>query len=516
MASKFRAGTFKLFRNLTAPEIGVTLGCSLLVCALVLSVVVFVLRTATPFVMADAWFYVLKVIHPWQEGHLSVANFFVTRGPSDHMQPIYRLVLLMHTAWFHMDFTVEAIVGLIFAVACVYLWYRLARSVLAKTPGMTMATQLTGLALVAVVFSLNARGVYDWPLVTLAFMGIFAVSVLLAAAVVLGERNTLPALGALAVLALLVFLVDDTYGILAVISAVVLLALMRLRHQLAHNAWMRTTLVLVAVAAGYVVMCRLLFPYVGAAAQHGGLDPLLALLEGHWREGWKLLVIPAGTPIAMPQRIVHGLGVSLWWVPRILVVLAVPVCVANVWFWINYLRRKPNALTFTAAGLMLFLYLSLAAILVSRIPQFGFDYLYEGRYMQVYELQLVAVLMMSAQVLSERSNPRIHKSVLATLVVLFVALTLSYGFMAHREARPIRIYQQRIAAQILQFGKDPTSPPEGCMVSYIPPCSHWSQSSRVAIFQTLERGPYNVFSPAFRKWHRNQIPAALEGFDAQH
>jgi len=409
VAFKFRVK--KPFAGMTAPEVGVTLACRLLAAMLVLSVIVFVLRATTPFVMADAWFYVLKVIRPWQEGHLSIADFFVTRGPSDHMQPIYRLVLLMHTAWFHMDFTVEALVGVIFAIACVYLWYRLARSVLAQAPRMAVATQLTGLALVAVVFSLNARGVYDWPLVTLAFMGIFAVSALLVATPVLADRGTLPAFAGLAGLALLVFLVDDTYGILAVICAIVLLALMRLRRQVGHDAWARTTLVLVAVAIAYVAVCRVLFPYIGTSTTpRQGLAPLLTLLNDHWRESWKLLVIPTGTVIATPQRIVQGLGVSPWEVPRVLVALAIPVCVANVWFWVNYFRRKPNTLTFTAAGLMLFFYFSLAAILVSRLPRFGFDYLHEGRYMQVYELQWVAVLMMFAQTLSERPDSRVHKS----------------------------------------------------------------------------------------------------------
>jgi len=508
VAFKFRVK--KPFAGMTAPEMGVTLACRLLAAVLVLSVIVFVLRAATPFAMADAWFYVLKVIRPWQEGHLSIADFFVTRGPSDHMQPIYRLVLLMHTAWFHMDFTVEALVGVIFAIACVYLWYRLARSVLAQAPRMAVATQLTGLALVAVVFSLNARGVYDWPLVTLAFMGIFAVSALLVATPVLADRGTLPAFAGLAGLALLVFLVDDTYGILAVICAIVLLALMRLRRQVGHDAWARTTLVLVAVAIAYVAVCRVLFPYIGTSTTpRQGLAPLLTLLNDHWRESWKLLVIPTGTVIATPQRIVQGLGVSPWEVPRVLVALAIPVCVANVWFWVNYFRRKPNTLTFTAAGLMLFFYFSLAAILVSRLPRFGFDYLHEGRYMQVYELQWVAVLMMFAQTLSERPDSRVHKSVLTGVALLLVILAGSYVILARREVHSVYAYQKHIAAQIEQFGADPGAPPKNCMANFITPCSHWSQASRVEVFQTLERGPYNVFSPAFQKWHRHQMPGTL-------
>ena len=513
---KFRAGAFKPFAGMTVTEIGVALACRVLAALLILSVIAFVLRATTPFVIADAWFYVYTLVRPWQDGHLAVADFFVKRGPSDHMQPLYRLILLMHTAWFHMDFTVEALVGVVFALACVYLWYRLARNQLAKMPRTAIAAQLVGLGLVAVVFSLNARGVYDWPFVALAFMGIFAVSALFAATPILTERRNLPALVGLAGLVLLVFLVDDIYGILAVACAVVLLGLMRLRGEIGRDAWLRTTLILVGVGVAYVAICRALFPYVGSASPQQGFGPLMTLLRDHWRDGWKLVVIPAGTVIATPQRILHILKVPSGAVPGILVVLAVPVCMANVWFWASYLRRKPNTLTFAAAGLMLFFYFSLAAILVSRLPRFGFDYLHEGRYMQVYELQMVAVLMMSAQVLSERPGARVHKGVLVAAVLALATLAVSYGVVARHEVRYIRAYQKKIAAQIEQFGTNPRLPPRDCLASYITPCSGWSQASRVAVFRALEQGPYNVFSPAFRNWHRHQVPKALAGFDPPH
>lgn len=507
------AGWFRPFAGLTSREIAVALACRLLACVLILSVVSFVLRATTPFVIADDWFYVDTLIRPWQEGHLAIADFFVKRGLSDHMQPLYRLVLLMHAAWFHMDFTVEALVGVVFAIACVYLWYRLARNQLRKMPGTAIAAQLVGLGLVAVVFSLNERGVYDWPFVALAFMGIFAVSALLAATPVLMERHTLSTLAGLAGLTLLVFLVDDTYGIMAVVCAVVLLALMKLRGEVGWDAWLRTTLVLVGTGAAYVVICRVLFPYVGSASPHQGFGPMLALLRDHWRESWKLVVIPAGTVVAVPERIVEILKASLWAVPRILVVFALPICAANVWFWVSYLRRKPTTLTFAAAGLMLFFYFSLTAILVSRLPRFGFDYLQQGRYMQVYELQLVAVLMMSAQVLSERAGTRVHHGVLVAAVLVLVTLTVSYGLVARHEVRYVHAYQKKIAAQIEQFGANPRLPPKNCLANYITPCTGWSQASRVAVFRTLEQGPYNVFSPAFRRWHRHQVPTTLAGFD---
>ena len=479
----------------------------------VLSVVAFVVRATTPFVIADDWFYVAKLIVPWKQGRLKLADFFISRGPTDHVQPLYRLILLVQTEWFHMDFTFEAIVGVAFAMACVYLWYRLAHHELAKNPRAAIATHLIGLGMVAVIFSLNARGVFDWPLVALAFMGIFAVSVLLAATLTLAERPTALAIASLSGLTLLVFFVDDTYGILAVTCAATLLALMGIRRQIAPRAWISAVAAMVAVMVGYVVICHELFPYVGKANPGPGIAPMLEFLKGHWGEGFKLIVIPAGTPIATPQRLVQIFKASQSSLPWILGCLALPVCVANVWFWVNYLRRRPSPLSFTAAGLMLFFYMSLAAIVVARLPRFGFDYLNQGRYMQVYELQLVAVLMMSAQVLSERPDTPVGKKVLVVAVLALAGLTGIYAILVHREVPYIQSFQKRIAAQIEQFGSDPGSPPENCMANYVTPCANWSREARFEVFKVLEQGPYNVFSPTFRRWHRRQVPQAMASPD---
>lgn len=502
-------GLFRTFGDMTGLETVVALGCRLTACVLVLSVIMFVLHATTPFPIADAWFYIANLIRPWQDGHLAVADFFVMRGVSDHMQPLYRLIMLMHTAWFHMDFTVEALVGVTFAVACVYLWYRLSRNQLAKAPRSRIQASMIGLGLVAVVFTLNARGVYDWPLVTLAFMGIFALSVLLAATPVLIEQRRW---AVLAMLELLVFFADDTYGILVILCAGGLITLMRIRGQLATGSWLRACGVLVGVGIAYLAICHALFPYRGGANSDQGFGPLVVLLRDHWRESVKLLVIPAGMTLAAPDRIDQTLHVSQWHALIILGALSIPVCLAHVWFWVCYLHRKPNTLMFLAAGLMLFFYLSLAAILVSRLPRFGFDYLYAGRYMQVYEMQLVAFLMMSAQVFSERPGAWLHKRVLAISVLVFTALTCWYAVLASREVPYIRAYQVEIATQLEQLADNPAKPPKECLVNYIAPCSYPSTAERVAILQVLERGPYNVFSPVFRKWHKHQVP----GIWAEH
>lgn len=504
---------FKPFPGMRASEIGVTLACRLLAALLILGVTVFVLRATMPLVISDAWFVVYTLIRPWQDGHLTLADFFIKRGPSDHMNPLYRLIMLAHTEWFHMDFTVEALVGLLFAVACAYLWYRLARHELTKAPRAVVPAHLIGLALVAIVFSLNARGVYDWPLVTLAFMGIFAVSVFLAVVLPLLKAGRYDLL---ALAAFVVFLVDDTYGMLAVAAVVILLALPRLRRQLDPRAWWMASAVLLIVAVAYVSAGRAFVPYAGHEGGSVGFSALISLLTAHWRESWKIIAIPTWSVIITPLRVAEVFGGWHWLAVSIPTLAGAIVCAGHVWFWRSWKHRPTNALLFVAAGLMLFFYLTLAAFLVARLPRFGFDYLYQPRYMQIYDLQIVAMLMMSAQVLADTSDRRVHGRLQLATTCVLVGLAVFYAQLAFGQIRAIRALQVKIASQIEQLAADPGSPPRDCLANFVVPCAHWSLAGRVAVLETLERGHYNVFSPTFRAWHRHQVPATWYPPDRPH
>lgn len=508
------SGSFNPLAGLTGREIVVTLTCRLLATLLVLGAFLFVLRATTPLVISDAWFFVYSLIRPWQDGHLTMADFFVKRGPADHMNPLYRLIMLMHTEWFHMDFTVEALIGMLFAVACVYLWHRLARGELQKSPQTTITAELIGLAMAAIVFSLNARGVYGWPLVTLAFMGLFAVSAFLAAVLPLLKARRF---GVLALAAFLVFLVDDTYGILAVAAALVLLTLLRYLREIDQRTWWPGCVVLLIVAVAYVSAGRLFVPYAGHGNAGGvGLGALISLLATHWRNSWEVIAIPAWSVIITPVRIAETFGSPHWIAVSTPAVVGIAVCAGHVWFWRCWRRRPFNALSFAAAGLMLFFYFTLAAFLVARLPRFGFDYLYQPRYMQIYDLQIVAMLMMSAQAWTNTGNKRAHAALQWLVTIVLVGLAGFYAHLAFGQIRAIHALQVRIASQIEQLASHPASPPPDCLANYVVPCAHWNLESRIAVFKTLERGHYNVFSPVFRAWHRHQVPANWSPSKQQH
>jgi hypothetical protein len=100
------------------------------------------------------------------------------------------------------------------------------------------------------------------------------------------------------------------------------------------------------------------------------------------------------------------------------------------------MASPPNALLFVAAGLLLFFYLTLAAFLVGRLPGFGFDCLYQSRYMQIYDLQIVAMLMMSARGLADTGNKPAHVKLQWVLTTLLVGLAGLYATLPSGKCRP--------------------------------------------------------------------------------
>lgn len=482
--------------------------CWVVVILLVLTVLTFVVRVATPYVISDEWFFVDTLIRPWQNGDLKLGDFFVKRGPADHLNPLYRLIMLMVTAWFHMDFTVEGLVGTCFAVACVYLWFRLIRHAFAGSRRSDMMVKVVALGIAALMFSLNSTEVYSWPLVTCAFIAIFFVSVLYASIPTLLQKRRW---GLLALVTFVAFFVDDAYGVLATISVLALLSLLCLQGKLKVSEWWPSILVVCGVGAIYVFLSHVLVPYQGAGqpSRSGlALKPVVSLFATHWRESWKLIAIPAWSAIISPTQLTNVFHTPPLVAAGVATIIVATVCAAHVWFWRRWARAPFTTLSFVAAGLMLFFYFVLAALVIGRLPLFGgFNYLSQARYVQAYTLQFIAMLLMSAQVLSGRPDAYLHKRLQITASVLLVGLAGLYAAAAAREVPYIWAYQVRAAVQVERLANHLDEPLEGCLVNFVAPCD-WSLAARTAVFATLERGPYGLFSPVFRERHPRQVPAS--------
>src|SRR5688572_6277962 len=188
------------------------------ICAAVLAnTYAYVMATTIPLPQADAWRFMSGFLRKYIEGNLSFLDFFAQGKAGDTNQPLQKLILIFHTRFFDMDFSVEGVIGLLVAVMLFASVLLLGIRDSARGFGRAEAGLAAGLALV--LFSLNSTNVYTWGLVTLWFLPVLLIVWFIGYAVTPGaKRSALLATGVL-----LGVLLDEVafLGFFATLGAVV-------------------------------------------------------------------------------------------------------------------------------------------------------------------------------------------------------------------------------------------------------------------------------------------------------
>lgn len=471
-------------------------GALLLMAACVLS---YVYRIGSPLIRGDDWYYTGTIVRSYLDGHLGIIDFFSKRGPGENAQPVNRLVLLGLVQWFHMDFTVQGLLGASLAIACVALltWFAWREPRPAGQP--EWARTLLPLGLGAVILSLNASADYGWPLVTaLVYTGTFGISLYFYFAASLSEKGAWLRLG---LLTFLVLVLLDTFATLAVLGAV-LLILTRIPG--APRRW-HTAATALAVFVGLSIYQHLFAWFTGTVNSPLGVGMLLGAVNNvldHPDIAWRILVVPFGGALYEPSP--HD--PHQWLIMGVLALLMWPL---HAWFWWRFARERHNRVAFLAGGLMLYCYGTIAGMLVDRIPRYGSDYLLQPRYVAFYQLQLLALLLMWSRSGAPRSGTRHYGAWAGAACVLLLGLNVRAATTAWRLEPFTDRYNQRVVSQIKALAEDPAHPPQDCLAE-ITPC-HWPEASRRQVLEILQEHQLNVFSPEFRARHGydwQETPAA--------
>lgn len=129
----------------------------------------YILYAGNPLLSSDAWYFVDAFLRKAMEDGASIQDYYVKRSADDHAQPLLKLLLLANAEWFGLDFVLEALAGLLFALLTYVV---LARAALANGPdGRIGWRQGFGLGVVAAcLVTLNAGMVFNWSLVTLGYL----------------------------------------------------------------------------------------------------------------------------------------------------------------------------------------------------------------------------------------------------------------------------------------------------------------------------------------------------------
>jgi len=471
--------------------------------ALSLHVLAFAWEVADPVMVSDAWHFIDLVIQPYATGELGLGDLFVKRNALDHSQPLNKLVSIANYEWFDLDYRYEAMLGALCACASVaLLWaiWRRARAMRGATRGATPAEALALVAIAAVYLSIGASTAYSWPLVAMGFTThLFVIGLAWAAwhAFVAGGWRRMAVLcGA----ALVTGVVADDVGLVAglAISLATLVAGWHARR------WKPALAVAVAIMLSMAAYL-LLYRWISATPAHGAAPSLtagLAALLARPGDWWSLLSPPLAASVAHRVVLADWLGAgnanaaarAIAWV----------LLAAHAWFWTMALWRgaRMNAVAHVAVALMLLFYGLLVALWLTRIAQFGADYLWQPRYVVLYRWNLVALLLM---VLAQRmpgAGPlprpaRIAGHAALALAAMLLAVQVPLALSSWREAPYIANYQVREARQLIGMAADDGRPPQACIATLV--VCRFPEARRREAIGFLQRQRLNVFDPEVRE-----------------
>lgn len=469
----------------------------LVIAAALTNAMLFTYDAAIPLVISDAWYYLDVFVRKALDGTIDFADLFVKRGPQDHSLPLHKLVLLANVHWFGLDFTLDSFVGLFFAFGFLLLLYRV---LCAGSDGFrnNPVALLAYATICAVYLSLNSNAIFEWPLLTLGFSVQFFFLLLFVASWHAVRHGRYIAVGTSATLALVI---ADGGGIIAVIAAGLGVILLAARGEDKSRAS-----IVIVILAGLAVLYRIAIGVISPWPSTG--NSAKALLDILARPAIFLDIL-TWLRIALSDSVVHALNLEQRFGAEIKiyqVVISCSVALGHVWFWWQAIRRTPTIVWSVAICTMLLFYGLLAGIIITRIPEFGNDYLHQPRYVIFYQLNVIALMMMGVATLSESSSDsRINLSrvavVLASIILLLVQVQVSkYGW----QREPFREkYVEQLALQMGELARDPDNPPHSCL-PHITICRQPAEKRR-ELMGILRENKLNVFSPEFRARHELQI-----------
>ena len=467
-----------------------------LAACLFLNTLYYIVCTANPVLRSDAWYFMEVFVRKVFDGTLTVGDFFVKRAGVDHAQPLFKLLLLAELRFFDLDSSFESVVGVFSGAACAaILWKIIATTV--RNERADSLRYLAWLAISAIIFSLKATGNWTWPLVALGYLTMIPVLLFVIATWQAWQKGRYIWLAAIT---LLLGVIDDDGAIIIVTVALVAMTLVFLFDpaQRRRQAW--TTL---AVIIGCTVVVRIGYSFgmlVGGVPTQP-LSSYLHVLIGHvTSDGLQWITVPLVLSV-LPPDIPDSISTSVWQGLQWLV--AGLLLFGHLWFWWNALKRDYSLAKFSAICLMLLSYAWLAGILVYRVSEYGTHYLYQERYVQLYQFNLIALLLMWTSVFRFNYKQSLGRRRITMVIPLLACLALlglqiPYTKDAWHNRVFLVAYYHGMAVRLGQLADDPTRI-DACLPE-LAVCQD-PLVTRRDLMKILTDNQLNVFSPKVQQWH---------------
>lgn len=466
--------------------------------AAILNAYTYSYATGIPLLQSDAWIFLDTYVRKYLEGGFGWRDFFLQAHASDTNLPLHKLVLLFHINHFHMDFKVEALVGVLSGIALVLLLAVSGAGLRPSRWGVSGYALLAGLAMTTL--SLNSSNIYTWPLATMWFLNILIVMSYLVL-VVRGQRGVGFTVAASLALGILL----DEVALVGVLAAAISLLVIG-----AQETWRARGLRAAGAIAG-LVLARLFYAWFNSvngvlSDPAAGAGIATGMVQAWQAGGAKVVLIPLADSLAhthvlqevFPTRH-QAAGVAIGSV----------LLVAHAWFWWTALRPNPSlparhvGVRRLAVAIMLLLYGTIAGIVLQRVPVFGIDYLHQPRYVLFYQLNLAALgLMAYSAYVADAASSRYKggfAGLAATCLVALGLLQWQLGVRSWQQAKYVSAYLEGAAHTLGKLAIDP-----GADV----PCADilrvcdFPAAQRRRMMELLLNYRLNLFNPDFQSMYR--------------
>lgn len=425
---------------------------------------------------------------------LDLTDFLSKHAGADQTaQPLHWLLFLVHYTLYDIDFMVESLIGLAFAFLSflVLHWYIATESpLLSKQQPVLLA--LATIAVAALLASLNSPATFTMSIVALSYALLLIFFLCVGVAWRAIQGGTLWSLG-LAVVVLGV--AADSIGILAAAAMVFAVLLTGFKSGNFRRALQVASVILLGLGLarlGYLLLGTEFGPPWPSPALADRLGRLFAG-AGDW---WRWLTIPASASVAFYGQL-RGFFGEHWETAQ--TVLGILVLAGHVWFWLAALRLRPTRCWFAAVCLMLFCYAVIAGVVYARVWLSGAVYLNQARYIFLYQLAPVALVLMAVAWRAAEPDRRAARLALVGITSILIALQVPLSQYTWKTGPFVLRFQQRMAEQLELIARDPTIVPKGCL-PLVYPC-RVPLAEREELIGILRDRHLNLFSPQFRRRH---------------
>lgn len=465
----------------------------------ILNILYFISQASNPIIRSDGWYFLDSVISSWAREGFELADLFAKRGIFDHAQPLNKLALWANYKFFKLDFRLEALLGFCGLFALIITLLILYITQIDVRNKVDTRTAIAFVCAILVISSLNSTGLYSWPLVTFGFLILFIISLI--SWQTYRYLTSQKAYTALALSALLFFLIGDTAAVIvwaSLLSTIVIFFVGSDTHFKKNSFhWLFWS---ASFVIAYFVWTNISFidlnpkPAVQLQSSVNWLDPYFY---------FESIRIIFSASIMYNQHLAHfddtHERIISW-------VVAFAVFLAYVWYFFNliFMRKNRNCIKFYTTFILVYATISVLGIIAGRVDANGVNYLYQPRYVFIYQL-IPFALLIDLSFTKKRSAKRSVTTLFSWLgFALLVVLQSYYTARAYYAIPWISRNQEEQAKTIGRYMLNPSAVTETCPPGSLPLCS-MSNGKRAELLNLMASEDLNVMNFDFQ-WRYRIFP----------